>query len=46
MRQLLLLVTGTFDHAKVKKSLGHRSGQYGGWSNNSTFSSLKYRLVF
>ncbi|CAH1992631.1 unnamed protein product [Acanthoscelides obtectus] len=44
MRQLLLLVTGTFDHAifeKVKKSLGLRSGLYGGWSNNSTFPSVR-----
>ncbi|CAH1992239.1 unnamed protein product [Acanthoscelides obtectus] len=33
---------------KVKKSLGLRSGLlvYGGWSNNSTFSSVKYCLVF
>ncbi|CAH1971843.1 unnamed protein product [Acanthoscelides obtectus] len=46
MRQLLLLVTETFDHPKVKKSLGLRSGLYGGWSNNSTFSSVKYSLVF
>ncbi|CAH1958760.1 unnamed protein product [Acanthoscelides obtectus] len=30
---------------KVKKSLGLRSGLYGGWSNNSTFSSVKYCLV-
>ncbi|CAH1968549.1 unnamed protein product [Acanthoscelides obtectus] len=28
---------------KVKKSLGLRSG---GWSNNSTFSFVKYCLVF
>ncbi|CAH1979395.1 unnamed protein product [Acanthoscelides obtectus] len=41
MRQLLLLVTGTFEHAKVKKSLG----LYGGWSNYSKFSSVKYCLV-
>ncbi|CAH1991579.1 unnamed protein product [Acanthoscelides obtectus] len=46
MRQLLLLVTGTFYHAKVKKSLGLRTGLYGGWSNKSTFSSIKYSLVF
>ncbi|CAH1976540.1 unnamed protein product [Acanthoscelides obtectus] len=46
MRQLLLLVTRTFDHAKVKKSLGLRSGLYGGWSSNSTISSVKYCLVF
>ncbi|CAH2000023.1 unnamed protein product [Acanthoscelides obtectus] len=44
MRQLLLLATGTVDprslfliFAKVKKSLGLRSGLYGGWSSNSTF---------
>ncbi|CAH1955834.1 unnamed protein product [Acanthoscelides obtectus] len=30
----------------IKKSLGLRSGSYGGWSNNSTFSSIKYSLVF
>ncbi|CAH1982328.1 unnamed protein product [Acanthoscelides obtectus] len=28
------------------KSLGLRSGLYGGWTNNSTFSSVKYCLVF
>ncbi|CAH1988071.1 unnamed protein product [Acanthoscelides obtectus] len=26
--------------------LGLRSGLYGGWSNNSTFSFVKYILVF
>ncbi|CAH2015272.1 unnamed protein product [Acanthoscelides obtectus] len=49
MRQLLLLVTGRslfLIFGKVKKSLGLRQGLYGGWSNNSTFSSVKYCLVF